>query len=138
MCSQSRRRTGSSLRIILLCVGAWAAYQALAEPLALPEENPFTRMFVISHPLPRQLGEVRTFYGKGIHDIPFLGFYIVVFSFIRQSHTEYIIKPYARWLGLKGGKAQRFVDQGYAVSYWGSASIFGLVGPASSVRPTFD
>lgn len=113
--------------MMLVCFAAWGGYELLQAPLSLSDDNPFTRLFVISHPLPKQIGETRTYYGKGIRDVPFLAFYIIVFSFIRQSHTEYVIKPYARWLGLKGGKAQRFVDQGYAVSYWGSSSIFGLV-----------
>lgn len=115
--------------MILLAFGAWAAYEALKRVLGLPNDNPLTPLFVISYPLPRQLGESSDFYGKGKLDVLFLAFYIIVFSCFRQSVTEYLIKPYANWLGLKGAKAQRFVEQGYAVTYWGSSSIIGLVRP---------
>ncbi|CAH7675084.1 hypothetical protein PPACK8108_LOCUS10052 [Phakopsora pachyrhizi] len=40
---------------------------------------------------------------------------------------KYFVKPYATWLGLRGTKLQRFVNQGYAIFYWGSSTIICLV-----------
>jgi len=102
------RHPESSFRMILVCIAGWLLYE---------------------------LGENHTVYGKGRKDIAFLAFYTIVFSCIRQTLTEYIIKPYARWLGLTGTKEQRFVDQGYAVFYWGSASLIGLF--VMSKQPTW-
>ncbi|CAH7671705.1 hypothetical protein PPACK8108_LOCUS6512, partial [Phakopsora pachyrhizi] len=61
--------------------------------------------------------------GKGLKDLPFLAFYVIVFSFLRQAVIKYFVKTYATWLGLRGTKLQRFVDQGYAIFYWGSSTI---------------
>ncbi|CAH7670347.1 hypothetical protein PPACK8108_LOCUS5039, partial [Phakopsora pachyrhizi] len=42
---------------------------------------------------------------------------------------------YATWIGLRGTKLQRFVNQGYAIFYWGSSTIIGLV--SCSGQPTW-
>ncbi|SPO36000.1 related to longevity-assurance protein LAG1 [Pseudozyma flocculosa] len=66
-------------------------------------------------------------YQKGYNDLKFLVFYVIVFSFIRQTTTLYFFKPFAKWWGIKGeSKQARFTEQGYAVLYWGSAAAFGL------------
>ncbi|WFD33138.1 sphingosine N-acyltransferase [Malassezia sp. CBS 17886] len=66
-------------------------------------------------------------YSKGVKDIPFIFFYILVFSFLRQVITQQVFKPLgARW-GLRSeAKQTRFAEQGYALFYWGLAGTFGV------------
>jgi len=119
------RHPGTSFRMILILLIPWAILE-LFRFKGWIDSNPFSAFVLISYPLPLQEGEKYHLYGKGLKDFLFLGFYIIVFSCIRQTVTEYIIRPYARYLALKGTKQDRFVDQGYAVFYWGSATIIGL------------
>lgn len=112
--------------MILIFLGLWTICELGQHTFGL-SSNPISPFLVISYPLPLQADEAYHRYGKGNKDLLFLGFYIIVFSFIRQTITEYLIKPYAAWLGLKGTKQQRFIEQGYAVFYWGSSTLIGLV-----------
>ena len=66
-------------------------------------------------------------YQKGVWDMTFIAYYIIVFSFIRQSITLWIFKPFARWWGISNETKQiRLMEQGYAIVYWGSFGLFGL------------
>ncbi|SOV08951.1 related to longevity-assurance protein LAG1 [Ustilago sp. UG-2017a] len=77
--------------------------------------------------IPRSAESLEARYQKGYNDLLFLVFYIIVFSFLRQSTTLYIFKPFAKWWGIKSeSKQARFTEQGYAVLYWGSAAALGL------------
>lgn len=99
--------------------------------------NPFEPFLFISHQIPvdqvlasdPSLGlrndVIR--YQKGYKDILFLMFYIIVFSFIRQFTTIYFFKPFAAWWGITNDrKRERFMEQGYAFLYWGSAGALGV------------
>ncbi|KAF8600155.1 longevity assurance proteins LAG1/LAC1 [Ceratobasidium sp. AG-I] len=91
----------------------------------LPCANPFTSLLFISYYLPESSPSDPR-YGKGFLDLAFVGYYVIFFSFIRQSVTIYIIVPIARGLGVKRAtKLDRFAEQGYAVLYFG---IFGSLG----------
>ncbi|KAN0065711.1 sphingosine N-acyltransferase lag1 [Thecaphora frezii] len=119
------------------------------------QHNPFRPFLMLSHPVPKSqvlvdassldaaassLQHTIQFiwksgsgdadlarFQKGYDDIKFLAFYVVIFSFIRQTTTLYLFKPFAKWWGVKGeAKQNRFTEQGYAVLYWGSAAAFGL------------
>lgn len=66
-------------------------------------------------------------YGKGWLDLCFMAYYVIVFSILRQVITEKIYKPLAGRWGIRSvNKQVRFAEQGYALTYWGSMSIFGL------------
>lgn len=66
-------------------------------------------------------------YGKGVLDVLFMSFYVIVFSFLRQIITESLFKPLAARWGIKSpNKQTRFAEQGYALTYWGMTSIIGL------------
>ncbi|WFD20609.1 sphingosine N-acyltransferase [Malassezia caprae] len=66
-------------------------------------------------------------FGKGVLDVCFMAYYVIVFSFLRQTITESIFKPLAARWGIKSpNKQTRFAEQGYALTYWGSTSIVGL------------
>ncbi|KAG0142312.1 hypothetical protein CROQUDRAFT_662675 [Cronartium quercuum f. sp. fusiforme G11] len=124
------RHPGTSFRMILIFLSLWILFYLLKLP-----NNPISPFILISYPLPLESDETYHKYGKGSKDVLFLSFYIIVFSFIRQTITEYLIKPYSSWLGLRGTKQQRFIEQGYAVFYWGSATIIGL--SVMSKQPTW-
>jgi acyl-CoA-dependent ceramide synthase len=79
-----------------------------------------------ARPLAKIVDEAR--YGKGPLDLCFLAFYVVVFSFIRQSSTEYFWRPLGRRLGIKGEKKLlRFMEQGYALEYFSVSGLLGVV-----------
>ncbi|KAA1092402.1 Ceramide synthase 6 [Puccinia graminis f. sp. tritici] len=128
------RHPGTSFRMILIILLPWAFLEQFRF-LGWIDSNPLTSFVLISYRLPLQADESYHRYGKGTKDFLFLAFYIIVFSCIRQTVTEYLIRPYARYLALKGTKQDRFVDQGYAVFYWGSATLIGMRVMAS--QPTW-
>ena len=64
-----------------------------------------------------------------IQDIAFVLYYIVFFSWFRESLALYVLKPLARRHGIrKPAKLDRFVEQGYAVIYFTLSGSLGLVG----------
>jgi len=114
----------TSLQLISMVLAAWAGLE-----LTLPagSGNPLSPLLLISYPLERRAGEDEQRFGKGTKDLAFLLFYIVVFSFLRQAITEYLIRPLAHRLGLKSEtKTQRFMEQAYGIIYWGSSGSLGL------------
>lgn len=64
-------------------------------------------------------------YGKGPWDITFVIFYTIVLSFAREFIMQELLRPLARWSGIKSrGKQLRFMEQMYTAIY------FGIMGPA--------
>ncbi|KAI5479357.1 hypothetical protein MNV49_003691 [Pseudohyphozyma bogoriensis] len=116
----------SSLKLILVTLVAWAAIEY--SPVQYFTSNPLTPAIFISYPLPVLPGDHGVpYYTKGFLDIAFLAFYIVVFSFIRQGIMEYLLRPLARWSGLKSeAKQTRFMEQAYAVVYNVLTGALGL------------
>lgn len=58
----------------------------------------------------------------------FLGFYIIVFSFLRQVITEMGVRPLGVRLGIRGrSKSARFNEQGYAFCTFFLVFEFGEV-----------
>ncbi|GAA5829344.1 hypothetical protein JCM11251_005014 [Rhodosporidiobolus azoricus] len=110
-------------KIVISIVAAWVVCE-----LYKPRSNPLTSLFLISHPLPLGSADGSTQrYAKGAHDFLFLVFYIFVFSFLRQATTEWVLRPLAGRLGLKGeSKVARFLEQAYAAVYFSASSGFGM------------
>lgn len=119
----------TSLKILLGLFTLWATFEFLpALQSHFPAGNPLSAFLFISYPLEPKLGEVGQRYGKGILDLEFLAFYIIVFSFLRQAVTEYLIRPLANSLGLKTNLKQlRFMEQAYAIIYNVVSGGVGLV-----------
>jgi acyl-CoA-dependent ceramide synthase len=82
--------------------------------------NPFEWMLFPSNRLPN--GK----YTKGWRDLVFLGYHIIFWSFIRQFVTLHILRPFARSLGIRGNKIERFTEQGYAIFYFGIMGTAGI------------
>ncbi|MCO5596178.1 hypothetical protein L7F22_050238 [Adiantum nelumboides] len=123
----------SSAKLAGLIILLWANWQVFTPNVP----NPFTPLIFITHQIP--IAEVIKTdpslaanndvirYQKGYGDILFLLFYIIVFSFLRQSTTIYLFKPFAAWWGISNDrKRERFMEQGYSFLYWGSAGLFGI------------
>ncbi|KAJ5134005.1 hypothetical protein N7476_002776 [Penicillium atrosanguineum] len=64
-------------------------------------------------------------YGKGLWDIAFVTFYTIVLSFTREFIMQELLRPLAKFAGIKSrGKQMRFMEQMYTAIY------FGMTGPA--------
>ncbi|KAM0791807.1 hypothetical protein ACM66B_004067 [Microbotryomycetes sp. NB124-2] len=118
-----------SFKLVVAVVALWLAL----EQVGVLSSNPVTPFLFISYPLAPTAqdaslsGLTATRYGKGPLDLCFLAFYIIVFSFLRQSLTEYILRPFAKSLGLKSdAKVVRFMEQSYAIVYFTASGALGL------------
>lgn len=88
------------------------------------DSNPISRFLFLSYKLPAVEGEQYTQYGKGLWDIAFVTFYTIVLSFTREFIMQEVLRPMARWAGLKSrGKQARYMEQMYTALY------FGILGP---------
>ncbi|MCJ1250551.1 hypothetical protein MMC30_007779 [Trapelia coarctata] len=67
-----------------------------------------------------------TKYGKGLRDLAFVAFYIVVLSFTREFLMQRVIRPLAIYFGIRSrAKQYRFMEQVYTAIYF---SVFGPYG----------
>ncbi|KAF8335050.1 longevity assurance proteins LAG1/LAC1 [Cantharellus anzutake] len=112
-------RPSSSFKLLMIPVVGWAILHFLGLP------NPFEPMLFLSYYLPDSEPGFPKF-AKGPLDILFIAYYVIIFSFIRQSWVLKILRPLARRLGIKKpAKLDRFAEQGYTAIYF---SFFGLLG----------
>lgn len=66
-------------------------------------------------------------YGKGENDFYFVGFYAIFFIFLREFMMCVVLRPLATFAGMKKeGKKKRFMEQAYALFYYGVSGPFGL------------
>ncbi|OLL26597.1 Sphingosine N-acyltransferase lac1 [Neolecta irregularis DAH-3] len=83
--------------------------------------NPIHRALFVSYPVSNKG------YSKGLHDITFVIFYIIVFSAFREFVMHEILKPLAKLNGLRNpAKVLRFMEQGYSLVYFSLSTAFGL------------
>ncbi|KAL2135643.1 hypothetical protein VTI74DRAFT_7593 [Chaetomium olivicolor] len=88
------------------------------------ESNPIHHFIFLSYKLPVTNPDELPQYGKGLWDIAFVAFYTIVLSFTREFIMQEILRPMARWHGLKSrGKQARYMEQMYTALY------FGILGP---------
>ncbi|CDO71251.1 hypothetical protein BN946_scf184908.g8 [Trametes cinnabarina] len=116
----------SSLKILLLVVVLWANWEILAPHVSKNIPNPFAPLIFISHRVPGSPDDDPR-YQKGYLDLVFIAYYIVFWSFVRQSFTIYVCRPIAQWFGIrKEAKLDRFGEQGYAVAYFFVMAAWGM------------
>ncbi|CUM68473.1 uncharacterized protein PRCAT00006198001 [Priceomyces carsonii] len=66
-------------------------------------------------------------YGKGVNDFFFVGYYAIFFTFLREFLMCCFLKPLASYFSItKKGKVSRFMEQTYAMFYYGLVGPFGL------------
>ncbi|EAA27759.1 hypothetical protein GE21DRAFT_4279 [Neurospora crassa] len=88
------------------------------------ESNPIHHFIFLSYKLPTSSSDEIPQYGKGLWDIAFVSFYTIVLSFTREFIMQEVLRPMARWAGLKSrGKQARYMEQMYTALY------FGIMGP---------
>ncbi|KAF8528669.1 TLC domain-containing protein [Gautieria morchelliformis] len=118
----------SSFKMILYPVIFYANYRFLQAWNLVPPDwyNPFEPLLFLSHRIPDSTPDSPR-YQKGYLDLLFIAFYVIVWSFIRQTITLYIFNPLARWFGIKKpSKIDRFGEQGYAITYFTFMTLLGL------------
>ncbi|KAF2843724.1 longevity assurance proteins LAG1/LAC1 [Patellaria atrata CBS 101060] len=65
-------------------------------------------------------------YTQGLDDIPFVVFWIIVFTGLRVVVMDYVLIPFARWGGIRKEKAMvRLAEQGWLLVYY---SVFWTLG----------
>ncbi|KAG8862671.1 hypothetical protein FRC20_011114 [Serendipita sp. 405] len=116
------RRPSSSIKMLGAPVLFWFNWTLVAPHV----DNPWRHLLFVSNRLPDSAQGV-PMYAKSYWDIAFVAYYVIVFSFIRQSLTIYFLKPLARYYGIKKeGKLDRFAEQGYAIIYFVCSGSLGL------------
>lgn len=113
-----------SFKMLLFPLVLSLNWKLLAPYFSPGVENPFA-IFMLP-------GYVRTsspsdpLYRKSWWDIPFIAYYIIIFSFFRESLALKVSRPLAKYFGIRNvTKTDRFAEQTYALIYW---SIFGAWG----------
>ena len=105
----------------------WSNWEVLTPFVAKDLYNPFEPLLFVSHRVPGSSSDDPR-YQKGYLDLVFIAFYVIFWSFIRQSLTLWFFKPLARRFGIrKELKLDRFGEQGYAVAYFAFTGLWGLV-----------
>ncbi|PSR75801.1 TLC domain-domain-containing protein [Coniella lustricola] len=94
------------------------------------ESNPVSRFIFLSYKLPidpKAAPGTPAQYGKGPWDIAFVSFYAIVLSFTREFIMQEVLRPLARYAGLKSkSKQNRFMEQMYTAVYFGCIGPWGM------------
>lgn len=106
------------LNPLLIIVAVISAY--LLNPT---DQNWASHALFVSYPVK---GTHPTQYEKGPLDGAFIAFYVVVFTFTREFCMQWLLAPLARSLGLRSGKVQRFMEQGYTIMYFSCSATYGI------------
>ncbi|CCK68972.1 TLC domain-containing protein KNAG_0B05390 [Huiozyma naganishii CBS 8797] len=85
------------------------------------ESNPLHMFVAISY----RIGDT-DFYGKGIKDIPFVFFYMIFFTFLRDFVMDMIIRPFALRAVSSKHQQNRLMEQIFYIFYYGLSGPFGL------------
>ncbi|GMM57415.1 hypothetical protein DAKH74_040310 [Maudiozyma humilis] len=86
------------------------------------EANPLHMFVSISY----RVGDT-DMYGKGIKDLCFLFYYMIVFTFIREFFMDMIIRPIVLKAQVRSKhKLNRLMEQLFYIIYYGLSSPFGL------------
>ncbi|KIM90890.1 hypothetical protein PILCRDRAFT_811387 [Piloderma croceum F 1598] len=116
----------SALKLLLIPVVLYINWEILAPYIAKDLPNPFAPLIFISHYIPTSSPD-NPRYAKGYLDLLFLAYYIIFFSFARQTITISVCRPLARYFGLnKQTKIDRYGEQGYAMVYFGVMGAWGF------------
>ncbi|KAF3770410.1 longevity assurance proteins LAG1/LAC1 [Cryphonectria parasitica EP155] len=94
------------------------------------ESNPVSHFIFLSYklaPAADAAPDAPAQYGKGLWDIAFVIFYAIVLSFTREFIMQELLRPLARFAGLRSkGKQMRFMEQMYTAVYFGSTGPWGM------------
>lgn len=123
-CREMTIMTALAFKLLLLPLLLWVNWVLVAPYLNAGVGNPFS-IFIISGHIPTS-SPSDPLYRKTWWDLPFIAYYIVVFSFIRESLSTKVSRPLARYFGIRNeNKIDRFAEQMYALVYF---TVFGAWG----------
>ncbi|KAK2070085.1 hypothetical protein P8C59_004614 [Phyllachora maydis] len=89
--------------------------------------NPIHNFIFLSYALPPAGPGAPVHYGKGAWDFAFVAFYTVVLSFTRELVMQEMLKPLARYCGMRTrSKQARFMEQVYMALYTGTLGLVGM------------
>jgi acyl-CoA-dependent ceramide synthase len=125
----------SSFKLVCGSLAAFLGWEALA-PAGAP--NPLAPLLLLSHRVPASApGDAR--YQKGYLDLVFVAYYVVVWSFVRQTIIVTISRRLARRFGIRSvAKRERFGEQLYAMVYFAFFGIWGIVGAGPALHTHAD
>ncbi len=110
----------------LIIMGVFVALYAINPT----ESNIIHHFLFLSYPIPAEAGadpNLPVQYGKGLWDIAFVSFYVIVLSFTREFIMQKFLRPMAKRSGLKSrAKQSRFMEQMYTAIYFGFLGPWGL------------
>jgi len=119
----------SAFNLLLLPVVLYINWELLSPYLAPDIPNPFATCFFLSGHIPTSAPHDPR-YAKSYHDLIFIAYNIVFFSFVRQLITVNLCRPVAKYFRLKReAKIDRFGEQGYALVYFMIFGAWGFVSP---------
>lgn len=119
--------SASAFKLLLIPLILYANWHLLAPYISPGLSNPFAHIFLLSGRVPASSDDDPR-YAKTWWDLLFIAYYIVFWSFVRQSLSSRLFKPLARYFGLKKpAKMDRFCEQGYALVYFAAFGSWGYV-----------
>jgi acyl-CoA-dependent ceramide synthase len=119
----------SALKLLLIPLVLYINWEILAPYVAKDFPNPFAPLIFISHYIPTSSPDDPR-YAKGYLDLVFVAYYIIFFSFVRQTVTISLCRPLARHFSItKQAKIDRYGEQGHALVYFGLMGGWGFVSP---------
>jgi len=122
-----RKYRASALKLLLVPIVLYINWEVLAPYVAKDLPNPFAPLIFVSHRIPTSSPDDPR-YAKGYLDLLFLAYYIIFFSFARQTITISVCRPIAQYFGIKmQAKIDRYGEQGYAMVYFGLMGAWGFV-----------
>jgi very-long-chain ceramide synthase len=94
------------------------------------ESNPIHHFLFLSYKLPAAADagpDAPAQYGKGPWDVAFVSFYTIVLSFTREFIMQELLRPLARYGGIRNkGKQARFMEQMYTAVYFAFTGPWGM------------
>lgn len=127
--NSSSPSSASALKLLLIPMFLYINWELLAPYVAkdTSSSNPFAPLLFLSHRVPTSSPDDPR-YAKGYLDLLFIAYYIVFFSFVRQTITISLCRPLARYFGIrKQAKLDRYGEQGYALVYFAILGAWGIV-----------
>ncbi|KAF5363341.1 hypothetical protein D9756_000463 [Leucocoprinus leucothites] len=115
----------SAVKLLLIPLVLYANWEVLAPWVSPGLPNPFANIFLITGRVPGS-SDADPRYQKSWWDLVFITYYVIFWSFVRQSLASRVATPIARYFGLKKpAKIDRFAEQFYAVVYFGAFGAWG-------------
>lgn len=89
--------------------------------------NPLHKFLCLSYKIDNHNDDNLILYDKGWKDFSFVFYMIIFFTFLREFVMQIILEPIAKYYGfISKSKKSRFLEQTYAIFYYGITGPLGL------------